>query len=268
MFKIVAVYASVLLAVITLSAFAEPPQVDASSSKVRRGLEMQINLALKRTPFADALHEIARLSGLNIVVDWPALRDGRIAGDIPVTLSLEGVAARTALDAVLDSTRRPDTRLTFIIRNEVVRITTEAALNREIETRAYPCAPLLPARLTDPERAELESAVTRLWRSNFHIFAPSWRHASRTKVGPREEAADLAVEIKSLLTARRMEQLATTVRAIAPRHSWQESGGPGTIQVVGDTLVVTQTVANQQRIADLLEQLRQSSDDQPRIREK
>ena len=217
---------------------------------------MHINLTLKRAPFSEAFHEIARLSGLNIIIDWPALREGRIAGDVPITLSLEAVSARTTLDAVLVLAQRPDARLTFVIRNDVVRITTEAALNREIETRTYHCAPLLPAKLTDPERAELESAVTRLWRSNFHVFAPSWRHASRTKVGPREEAADMAVEIKSLLTARRMEQLAATVRATAPRYSWLESGGPGTVQVVGDTLVVTQTAVNQQRIADLLDQLR------------
>ncbi len=268
MSKFVAVCTSFLLAVVTFSAHAEPQQEDASSSKVSLALEMRINLTLKRAPFTDALHEIARLSGLNIVIDWPALRDGRIAGNVPISLSLEAVAARTALDAVLDVARRPDVRLTFVIRNNVVRITTEAALNRVIETRAYPCAHLLPSKLTDPERAELESAVTRLWRSNFHVFAPSWRHASRAKVGPREEAADMAVEIKGLLTARRMEQLAATIRATAPRDSWQESGGPGTIQLVGDTLVVTQTAVNQQRIADLFEQLRPSVADQDRTREK
>lgn len=255
MSKLVAIYASLLLLVVTANAHAEPQQEGSSSSKVSLALQMQINLTLKRTPFTDAIDEITRLAGLNLVIDWPALREGRIAGDVPITLSLEAVAARTALDAVLDAARRPDARLTFVIRNEVVRVTTDAALSREIETRVYRCTDLLPTTLTDTERAELESAVTKLWRSHFSVFAPPWR-LPRTNVGPREEAGVIAEELKSRLTARRMGQLAGAVHNVGVRSTWQEFGGLGSVTIVGDTLVVTQSLDHHIRIETLLAQLR------------
>lgn len=248
MHRTVAACAAITVVLASSSALAEQsPNV--------RALEMRINLSFTRTPFTTALQDIATRSGLNLLIDWPALRESHFAGDMRVTLSLQAVTARTALDAVLQSIRRPDAALTYMVRGDVVRITTELALSREIETRVYRCADLLPTALSESERGELESAVTRLWRSNFAVFAPSWRYP-RTKVGPREEAGLLAEDLKNRLSARRMEQIAGAVHNVAARTTWQEFGGLGSVTIVGDTLVVTQSLDQHLRIESLLEQLR------------
>lgn len=226
-----------------------------STLPAHRALDLKITLTLARAPLTDALQDIATRSGLNMLIDWPALREGHFAGDIKVTLSLQAVPARTALDAVLRSVRRSDAALAYVVQGEVVRITTELVLSREIETRVYRCADLLPTALSESERGELESAVTRLWRANFAVFAPSWRYP-RTKVGPREEAGSIADDLKNRLTARRMEQIAGAVHNVGARTTWQEFGGLGSVTIVGDTLVVTQSLDQHLRIESLLEQLR------------
>ncbi|MBI5765152.1 MAG: hypothetical protein HZA51_16675 [Planctomycetes bacterium] len=253
MFHDISSRAAFAFALCTAAAFAEP--TTDSALPAHRSLDLKINLTLARAPLSAALHDIATRSGLNLVIDWPALRDARIAGDIPVTLSLQAVPARTALDAVLQSVRRPGATLVHMIEGDVVRITTELALSREIETRVYRCTDLLPTALTDSERGDLESAVTRFWRSNFAVFAPPWRYP-RTKVGPREEAGAIADDLKRSLSARRMEQIAGAVHNVGARTSWQEFGGLGSVTIVGDTLVVTQSLDQHLRIESLLAQLR------------
>lgn len=243
----------VVFAVCSAATIAGP--TTDSTLPAHRALELKINLELTRTPLSAALQDIATRSGLNMLIDWPALREGHFASDMKVTLSLQAVPARTALDAVLRSVRRPDTALACVVQGDVVRITTELALSREIETRVYRCAELLPTALSDSERGELESAVTRLWRANFAVFAPSWRYP-RTKVGPREEAGSIAGDLKNRLSARRMEQIAGAVHNVGARTTWQESGGLGSVTIVGDTLVVTQSLDQHLRIESLLEQLR------------
>ncbi len=253
MIRTISALAAVVFAVLSAATFAGP--TTDSALPAHRALDLKINLALTRAPLGAALNDIATRSGLNMLIDWPALREGQFAGDMKVTLSLQAVPARTALDAVLRSVRRPDAALAYVVQGDVVRITTELALSREIETRVYRCADLLPTTLTETERGELESAVTRLWRANFAVFAPSWRYP-RTRVGPREEAGTIADDLKNRLTAQRMEQIAGAVHNVAPRPTWREFGGLGSVTIVGDTLVVTQSLDQHLRIESLLEQLR------------
>jgi len=61
---------------------------------------------------------------------------------------------------------------------------------------------------------------------------------------------------------KKLEQLKQALRIAAPRADWQDEGGPGEIEVHADTfsLIIRQTAANHDSIADLLTQLRATQD--------
>jgi hypothetical protein len=218
-------------------------------------------VAFKRTPLEDALEKLAHLADINIVVDWPALRAAKIAGDVPITLSLQKVRLSIVLDYVLAQARRPDSRLTWDVRDGTLYVSTEAALARLIDVRVYDCADLLnPA--ADPRHVQaVEEAVARLWKKHFAVFAPPWLGLPPYKVppGPKREADAILSELRDALGGRRLGEVADAIRCTVDPQSWRSHGGhAGSIGIVGNSLVIRQTLKNHEAIARLLGQLRDS----------
>ena len=94
---------------------------DSSSSRQR--IEDQLGKETKfdylDTPLQDVIHEIALRHGIPIIINTSALEDFGIGSDTPVTISLQGVRLRSAFKLMLR-----ELKLTFIIKDEVLQITT------------------------------------------------------------------------------------------------------------------------------------------------
>ncbi len=112
-------------------------------SESRERIEMQLTKETTfdylDTPLKDVIDEIALRHGIGIIINTRALEDFGIGTDTPVTISLNGVRLRSALKLML---RELD--LTFIIKNEVMQITTPEEAEANLHSRFYSVSMLLP----------------------------------------------------------------------------------------------------------------------------
>jgi hypothetical protein len=90
-------------------------------------------------PLKDVVEDISFNHSIPIILDTRALEDYGIDTGTPIIRSLKGVSLRSALRLMLR-----DIGLTFVIRDEVLQITTSEVAEMEPSTRFYPVGDLLP----------------------------------------------------------------------------------------------------------------------------
>ena len=76
--------------------------------------------------------------GIPIEIDKKALDNVGVGTDTPVTRNLKGISLRSALRLILK-----DLGLTYIIRDEVLLITSSEEAEKELVTRVYPVGDLV-----------------------------------------------------------------------------------------------------------------------------
>jgi hypothetical protein len=101
---------------------AEPASKDKGVKP--RTVEMRlfdpVNVRIQDVPLKQAIKHLAFASGVRIVADDRALREAKIDLNAPVSLVLEGASVHTALQQLLHAQK-----LTYVIENEIVKITTK-----------------------------------------------------------------------------------------------------------------------------------------------
>src|SRR5438270_4078397 len=75
--------------------------VKGKVAAIERRLRMLCSIDFKETPFEEVVERFREWSGVNIVVDQPALDDAGIRLDRPVTIKTEGVLLKSALNLLL-----------------------------------------------------------------------------------------------------------------------------------------------------------------------
>jgi hypothetical protein len=90
------------------------------------------------TPLKDALDFIKDRHGIPIVLKTRKLQDVGINPDTPVSKELKGIRLRSALNLILD-----DFDLTYIVKDDVLQITTPDDAQSTLEVRVYDCRDLL-----------------------------------------------------------------------------------------------------------------------------
>jgi tetratricopeptide (TPR) repeat protein len=119
-------------------------QIEKTSRKnekerqIEQRLRQPVSMNFKDTPLRDVVDAIRSSHGINIHVDAPALERDGISIERPVTIKVEQVSLKSALDLLLH-----DLCLTYVIKNEVLFITTETAARGKLSTSAYPVGNLL-----------------------------------------------------------------------------------------------------------------------------
>src|SRR5262249_17385118 len=91
-----------------------------------------ISLNFSDTPMRQVLDDVRHLSGLNVVVDAAALRDEGICVDCPVTLQLQDVTLKSALNLLLRQAH-----LTYVVKDEVVLVTTDRQARGKLVTKTF-----------------------------------------------------------------------------------------------------------------------------------
>ena len=78
------------------------------------------------------------MHGIEIQIDHRALEDIGIGSDTPITRNLKGITLRSALRLMLK-----EMDLTYVVRDEVLQITTPEEAESELTTKVYPVADLV-----------------------------------------------------------------------------------------------------------------------------
>ena len=106
--------------------------------KIKKALDRTTTLEYIDTPLNDVINSLQEDLGINIRLDTTAIDEAGIQTDTPVTVNLTGITLRSGLRLMLG-----DLELTYIIKDEVLLITTTDEAENELTVKVYPVADLV-----------------------------------------------------------------------------------------------------------------------------
>ncbi len=261
--------------------------------EIHRKLKTPVALKFDNAPLSKVVDYLAKLAEVNIYLDPQGLAEEGVTTDTPVSIDLQHeVKLESALKLIL-----PPLHLGYVVKDEVLKITSEQARNSDLITVTYNVADLvIPIPNFAPNAGlGLEGAYRGAMNTaNLGLqgvvpfggstISPMAVVASRDGK-PASSALDAAVLAQMSTGAGRgpaptnvpvnagpggaggaaladfdslIELITTTIQPT----TWDEVGGPGSIAdfPTNLSLVVSQTQEVHEEIVDLLEQLRRMQD--------
>jgi type II secretory pathway component GspD/PulD (secretin) len=252
----------------------------AAEKSIERRLTTPISLSHVDTPLGQIIEDIHGDYGLNIFVDRPALDEKGIQLDARVTIKLDNISLKSALKLLLSQAH-----LTYVITDDVLKITTPEQARGKLELKVYPVADLVIAvenfgQLGAPPDANLglinvNQAMNPTWNPSSQptgmngmpggqvVGAPAGQ--SMANAPPGGFAADPTsnnVTVSKQRTQTHEDMLIKLITSCCTPSSWAEQGGPGTIEFHPLTLglAISQTPDIQDQVQDLLQALRRLID--------
>src|SRR5262249_14698333 len=114
------------------------PHKTPAVREIESKLDMPVILNFTNAPLRQVIADLRVTQGINIVPDLLALSQENISLERPVTVQLENIALKSALNILL---RQLD--LTWVIRDEALQITTKAHAKGKLVQRTYLIADLV-----------------------------------------------------------------------------------------------------------------------------
>ncbi len=264
------------------------PRMDRRRSpkevEIEQKLKTPVSLQFTKAPLHEVVDYLSRVTDVNMHLDPTGLAASGVEPNTPVTVNLQqDISLRSALQIIL-----PPLRLSWVIKDEVLKITSSDLRDEEVYTVTYDVADLvIPIPNFAPSnQMGLGSAISEAYRQAQYmgagagqapvVVAASNNGGLNGKLGDNVLANLAQAGPDQGLMARPgtgpggleggnqpnfdtlIELIVTT---IAPQ-SWEEVGGPGRIQRFPHnlSLVISQTQERHEEIADLLTQLRRLQD--------
>ena len=266
---------------------------DASSRRTARELEIEQKLktpVLPRyegTPLAEVVEQLSQLTGVNIHLDELGLGQEGVRSDEPVNLNLKSeVSLKSALNLILEPMH-----LTYMVKDEVLKITSEEIRDGEVFPRTYNVADLvipipnfvpssdigLQGLINDAYAALPQNVRNYPGPVSMVPSAPGGPSGAEALlpggVLPQQFGAPGGTSPVSYGTGTPggaggaanadFDSLIDLIVSTVEHDSWMENGtGDGEIQPFPTnlSLVISQTQRVHEQIADLLEQLRRLQD--------
>jgi general secretion pathway protein D len=260
--------------------------------EIERRLKTPVMLRYQETPLREVVENLSELSGVNIHLDPRGLTQEGYNSDTPVTVNLnKEVSLKSALNLILEPLH-----LSYVIKDEVLKITSEQLRDGELQVKPYNVADLVipipnfvpnnniglqglihdahaamgygnglgmpgPAVLVNGRRQQPDQAT-----ANDNVLAQQFNAVPGAGAGgltpstvpigagPGGMGGGANADFDSLI-----DLIVSTVAT----ETWAENGG-GEAEVrpfpTNLSLVISQTQAVHEEIADLLEQLRRLQD--------
>ncbi len=247
---------------------------------IERAIEHKLNLPIHVT-FRDAtlqkaIDDLKMLTGVNIVPDYAALKDAGISLDSRLSMPAEGISLKSALNILLKQVR-----LTYLIKDEVLQITTHEEAQGKTKQVTYPVADLVIPIDNHPvsDVNSFEAAMRRHIQStngNNYGAAPypgpyglangqpvSAPASGLPGYGPPGQHSGMQTNVVKRGPSNTIEDVLINLitNTIRP-NSWKDVGGQGTIQYypLGMALVINQQQEVQEEVLQLLQALRKLQD--------
>jgi general secretion pathway protein D len=107
--------------------------------EIEHRLKTPVSVQFKDTPLAQVLENLAKLARINLFLDQRGLSEEGVSTDTPVTIDLsEEISLKSALALVLEPLH-----LSYVIKDEVLKITSEQMRDGEVYTVTYNVADLV-----------------------------------------------------------------------------------------------------------------------------
>ncbi|HEX4142821.1 MAG TPA: hypothetical protein VHY91_04660 [Pirellulales bacterium] len=254
---------------------------------IERKLKTPVSLSFKEVPLNDVLHQLAKLAAINLHLDPKGLAEEGILPDTPVNIDLsQEVSLKSALKLILEPLH-----LSYVIKDEVLKITSEQLRDNEVYTQIYNVADLvipipnfapnsrmgLPGALADAHASLGVGGKTGM--NGFSSMAPQAviANADGSPASGIINNPAILAQMPQLNSGPRtvggpgglgggqqpdFDSLTDLITSTIQPTSWDEVGGPGSIQEFSTnlSLVISQTQEVHEQIVDLLRQLRRLQD--------
>ena len=128
---------------------AADPESHAAAGAERAGeagpvLDRRISVDFRDRRLDEAFEQLSEAGDVELYINWAALGSTGIERDRKISLGLRNVRVRTVLELMLEEiTVSPLDPIDFSYRDEVIRISTMADLQRHVVVRVYDIRPLL-----------------------------------------------------------------------------------------------------------------------------
>lgn len=201
--------------------------------------------------FKDVIEFFRTASNANFHVNWAALTAAGVDRSTPVNLSLTDVTVEKALQLVLQDLSTT-TRVTFIIEDGVVKVSTRDDLAKTPIVRVYDIRDLI---VRVPNFA---GPVIDLSSSFQNGGGNNTGGGGSNPFGGGNNGNCGAGEDNMITRTELVTQITDTITKTIDKDSWAPAGTIGSIRELGGTLVVTQTAENHSALVSLIESLRET----------
>lgn len=209
----------------------------SAAAKIEQELDKTTELDMVEMPLKDVMVYLTERHNIPIVLITRKLEEASVSADSPVTKSLRGIRLRSALNLMLG-----DLDLAYVIRDEVLQITTPEDAQTVTEVRIYDCRDLLtmaaPVIEKSAAASEDSSGGARTARSGGFGGMPE----------PRVSEHD-----------RRAGRLMAIITTNVDPQTWQTNDGTGNVSEYNGLIVVTQTAPTHRKIEQVLGMLRRAA---------
>jgi hypothetical protein len=113
-------------------------QNNENEERILAALDDKTVLEFTDQPLSDAIQYLKDRHDIEIQLDEKALEDEGIGTDTPVSRNISGITLRSALRLLLG-----ELDLTYVVKNEVLLITTKAEAEALLVTKVYPVGDLV-----------------------------------------------------------------------------------------------------------------------------
>lgn len=263
-------------------------RLNPAELEIQRSLETKVEVRFENRPISEVLDALGRMAGVNVYLDPQGLHAEGVTTDEPISINLtQPISLRSALNLILQPLR-----LSYVIQNEVLRITSEQTRDSDTYPRVYNVADLvipipnfipsynigLPGAIRAAHEAvgygrsfnpsqstpfTLAAADANPGDANASVLAQMSGSGMLPGMAPRTNQTNgyspSGMGGASMADFDTLIDLITST--IAPQ-TWDAVGGPGSIEgfPTNLSLVVSQTQEVHEQIADLLDQLRRLQD--------
>jgi hypothetical protein len=188
------------------SPYRQLVKLTTKEKSIIKSLNSPVTVTFSDSHFKDVIEYLATLSDQNIILDPGAMEQNDVTYDSPVTLKVRELSLRSTLRKVLSQFN-----LTYIVKDEVIYVTSKEKAKKEMVTRVYPVG-------------DLVRGVGPLADAGLGL-----------RLGPLGQALDQTQMVQNAATL--IEQVKSTVDP----DSWGPGGGSVSFDAASMALVVKQS---------------------------
>ncbi|MCA9067397.1 MAG: hypothetical protein KDA84_00640, partial [Planctomycetaceae bacterium] len=243
--------------------------------QIEKSLTRPISLHFTETPLNEVIKHVATSAGINVVVDNLGLSEEGILPDSPVSIDVDGIKLESALNLMLEPLH-----LSYMIQDEVLKVTSRIRQQGELEVVTYPVADLVVAipsfKPSGGTGLQSSGFNNNAWQGPANFSVPAGGSlqpvsGAQFQVGDGIGGAGVANPwsapgLDSTLagggSSVDFDTLSDLIVTTIEPDTWAEVGGSGSVRSYETTLslVIRQTQKVHEEIRDLLEQLRRLQD--------
>lgn len=224
----------------------EKPQTDAPTQQRIEGVARQVlslpvkSISLEEAPFSDVIEWLRNKSSdeliFNVVVKWRVLQLENVDVDTPVTLKLRNTTIERVLVEVLDQISDQDP-ITFEADENIIKISTRSDFAKKLSTRAYDVEDLLMriSHFSGSPQIDISGAVgggTGAGRGVERVFSAGTGGGNNDRGSATGQIDD-----------EQANAIMNMIRETIEPESWNTAGGPGTIVMFNNQIVIRNSKA-------------------------